>query len=528
MVVTSPSKMTVDEEEIFLPNTTKYLERLRIQHAQQRCVLGAPGGMSGGGSEYDPLPVSPNHFTKVNLRKDDGVEVIRGPRERQRIMSDDDDSSFDIQVLISESSSSGGTEEFGAGGIAILDQKDSSPVSKRQDPDSDSILKWEQWQQDPLLRKNKYSLKESAESGVANSILNKIKLRRQERENDRRLRELAEIDVLSSYEEDLSRGGGSEEENDDDESAGSRILAVFRSISDLSASVREKKEASVREKKETSVREKKETSVREKKEASLREKKEASLREKKEASVREKEEASKSTNKRSKPIDKRLPCGLMSLLLDEDEMKEMQEMGRYISPRMAVASPCGGGFGSDDDEDQMQEIGRYACPKTAVTAAPRDGGNKVDDVAKCEAKNGDGTKDVTEQKVLSCVETNNGNERPSISAAREQVEARDDFSPSCGFCGVGDASTSGGNDDAVKKDTDPSGQQWIATVKKVVKKEAKETKPVLWLDTVSSSDSGVEEDGKVASVIKARCTKFASMMLIEEEEIAALKKYSCW
>jgi hypothetical protein len=55
---------------------------------------------------------------------------------------------------------------------------------------------------------------------------------------------------------------------------------------------------------------------------------------------------------------------------------------------------------------------------------------------------------------------------------------------------------------------------------------------MLWLDNVSSSDSIVVEEKKegseVALAMKARCTDFASMLLIEEEELVVLEKYSCW
>lgn len=561
--------MTIDEEEIYLPNTTKYLDQLRINHAQQRCVL------EGGEGEYDPLPVSPDKFSRSKLMLKDDVKVIRGPRERARMMNavarrDDDaedEVSFDVKVI-------------------GRDQDDSSLVSGIQD-DSESIMRW---RKDPLLRKNKYSFWENGESAAADSILNKIKLRRQERENERRLRELAEIDPESSSEDD---------DNEDDESL-PQVKSVDQVVSDLSFE-----------------------------------------------SVREKEEAS---SKKRKAIKNRLPCGLMSLLLDDDEMKEMKEMGRISSPRMAVTSPCGGdntddfdemhdvgrfawpktmtsrsGDGNDDNVekvqivervagskstvaspssggnhdavDKKQEVGRFALPKPTVTSPSGDGNHDDDDVdkmpevgrfawlkatltshcgantdnpmascstangdgmesdkeqnglawlkatltshcganntnglmASCSTANGDGTKSDKEQKGLSCAETNNEKESNCISAIRQQVEARDDFSPMRLLCGAGDASTSGGIDGVVKKDTDPSGGQWIDTVKKVVTKETKPAMP--WLDTVSSSDSGVEEKeegSKVASAMKAQCTNFASMLLIGEEEIVELKKYSCW
>jgi hypothetical protein len=501
MVITNPTH--VDEDEIFLPNTTRYLEDLRIKHAQNRCVLGVPGG--GGGGEYDPLPVSPNKVARSNFTLSDDVEVIRGPREKARTMNamrrDDDEVSFDVKVS--------------ASGIPRRNQEDSSLVlvSKRKD-DSESILRW---QQDPLLRRNKYGFRESGESAAADSILNKIKLRRQERENERRLRELAEIDPESSSEDDFSAVGG-----DEDDEARSQVIAVDRDISDLSF-----------------------------------------------ASVRDKEEAS---TKRRKAINKRLPCGLMSLLLDDDEMKEMQEMGRYTSPR----SPCG--FDTTDDPDEMQEIGRFVGPKTTFTSPSGDGNN--DDVDKKQeigrfawlkatvtspsgcgshdgvalpkttvaSPSGAGNNNVDEKQEIGrfawlkatvtsrCGANNddhlasygtanddgtkNKNESTCISAFQQQDEARDDFSPGRLLCGAGDdVSTSDGHDEVLRKGTDSSGRQWIDTVKKVVKKETKPAMP--WLDTVSSSDSIVEEKkegSKVASAMNTGCTNFASMLLIEEEE----------
>jgi hypothetical protein len=302
---------------------------------------------------------------------------------------------------------------------------------------------------------------------------------------------------------------------------------------------------------------------------------------------------------------------LMSLLLDADEMKEMQEMGRYTSPRMGM-TPCGAD--NTDDMDDMQDIGRFARPITNLTSpsddinddddddivekrqevksvtgpkatvtspsgaanddavekvqeieqsalpkktviSPSDGRNHEVDkkqeigrfawlkatvashwsanndgyMSTCGAANGDETKTDKEQKGISCAETNDKNESACISGVRQQVNASDDFL----LCGAGDAPTSapaGGDDEAVKKDADSSDGQWIGKVQKVVKKETKSDMP--WLDTVSSSDSsGVEEKkegSEVASAMKARCTTFASMLLIEEEEIAGLKKYSCW
>jgi hypothetical protein len=184
-------------------------------------------------------------------------------------------------------------------------------------------------------------------------------------------------------------------------------------------------------------------------------------------------------------------------------------------------------------------------------------------MASCGTANGDGTNTDKEQQGLSCAETNDKNESACISAVRQQVEATDDFLPRrllCGagdaptsgednevlkedtdtsggqwidtvqLCGAGDAPTSGEDDEVTKEDTDTSGGQWIDTVQKVVKKETKTASP--WLDNVSSSDSSVveakKEGSEVASAMEARCTNFASMLLIEENEIEEMKKYSCW
>jgi hypothetical protein len=537
MVVTSP-EMTIDEEEIFLPNTTKYLEQLRIKHAQQRCVLDVP--KDGEEGEYDPLPVSPNKLSRNKLTQIDEVKVIRGPRERARRMNasairrdndkasrrdDDNVMSFDVEVR--------------------RDQDESSLVSKRQD-DSESIMRM---RQDPMLRKNKYGFRES---GEANSILNKIKLRRQERENERRLRELAEIDAESSTEDDFSAVGGGGE---DDNASVPQIKAVVQVVSDLSF-----------------------------------------------VSIQDEEEAS---TKRRKVINNRLSCGLMSLLLDDDEIKEMREMGRYSSPRMGVTAPCGAD--DTDDWDEMQEIGRFSRPIRTSLISPSDDGNDDDDdvvekrqdaeqsaglkttvtspsgggnhyavekvqeivqfaspemtvtspsvaspsggdnhadvdnkqetganndgyMASCGTANGDGTSTDKEQEGLSCAETNTKNESACISAVRLQVEATHDFFSKRLLCEADDVPTSGEDDEVVKEDTDTSGGQWIDTVKQVVKKE---TKPeMLWLDNVSSSDSIVVEEKKegseVALAMKARCTDFASMLLIEKEELVVLEKYSCW